>query len=335
MVNRWLACGVSGPSLAGEERKLLAELGPGGIVLFARNVESAAQLRDLTAALAELPSHPVIAIDGEGGRVHRLRSLLGPLPSAAAAARAGRDALAALGAALGAGCAHFGITVDYAPVVDIARGKGYLGGEERCFGGSVDEVVAAAGIVIAEIERFGVATCFKHYPGLGSGAVDSHHDLPVLDGGVVEDERAFIALQAPSRAVMVAHALVPAFGEAVAPGSLSPRVLGRLDRARCGPLLSDDLEMGALERFGSIPERAAAALLAGCDQVLICNDMDARGAAVGHMAAWARRDPALAAALARATARLAGWGAGPVAAVDWPEVEEVAATACVLAGVQR
>ena len=334
-MNRWLACGVSGPSLGGEERQLLAELGPGAVVLFARNIESDAQLCELTAALAELPSHPVIAIDGEGGRVHRLRPLLGPLPSAVAAARAGCDALAALGAALGAGCAHFGISVDYAPVVDVARGGRHLGGEERCFGGSVDEVVAAAGIVIDAIERFGVATCLKHYPGLGSGAVDSHLDLPMLDGGVVGDECAFLALQAPARAVMVAHALVPAFGEAVAPGSLSSRVLGRLDRDRCGPILSDDLEMGALERFGSLPERAAAALLAGCDQVLICNDMAARSAAVEHMAAWARRDPALAAALTRAEARLAGWGAGPVAMVEWFEVEEVAATACALAGVKR
>lgn len=327
----WLVCGVSGYELGEEERRGLEELAPGGVVLFARNVRDRVQLAELVAALHELPGRPYVAMDLEGGRVNRLRGPVGELPSPAQAAAAGAEAVEALGEALGAACAHFAVDVDYAPVVDVGRG-GYVGGEGRCLGATPDAVVPMAERYMAAIERFGVSTCLKHYPGLGSGQVDSHQSLPELDDQAVADEEVFLRLCAPGRAVMVAHALALSLGEAHCPASLSRAVVGRLAGYPCGPVIADDLEMGALGRFGSIPERAAAALAAGCHQVLVCNALAMRRPVVEAVRGWAEADPSLGVALRTAEYRLAAYGRSALPAVEWDEVVARATRARELAG---
>jgi beta-N-acetylhexosaminidase len=318
-MNPWLVCGIQALVLQPGERQLLEELGPGGVILFLRNVHDLTQLVDLVAELRGLRSRPYVAIDLEGGRVNRLAKLLGPLPAPARAAAAGQAALTALGRALGASCAALGLSVDYAPVVDVAHPDGYLGGEGRCLGADAAGVVTAAEPYLAGLESFGVSACLKHYPGLGSGAVDSHRELPVLDDTVADDETAFSRLLAPGRAVMVAHAMAPSLGEPYAPASLSATVVGRLAAASCGPIIADDLEMGALARHGTLGERAAAALLAGCHQVLVCNALEARAAVVEHVMHHASRASALAARLEESAARCAPYGQGPLARVDLAE----------------
>ncbi len=331
--NRWLVCGIAGTALDGEERSLLGELQPGGVVLFARNVADREQLVSLVREVSELPSRPYLAIDLEGGRVNRLEALIGPLPAAADAARAGTTAVRALAEAAGAACAHFGIGVDLAPVLDVSRPEGFLAAEARCLGSSPAGVREAAGIFLEALSTFGVAACLKHYPGLGSGNVDSHRDLPVLDETVVADRALFRELAAPGRAVMVAHALAPAIGEGRCPASLSRAVVGQL-RVFAAPVLADDLEMGALSAHGGLWERAAAALGAGCDQVLVCNALAARREVAEHVGAAARRDPALAATLRESAARSAGFGRGELADVGWDRVLELAGRARALAGVR-
>ncbi len=133
-------------------------------------------------ALARTRRAPVPAIRGGGPRGRTGQPPPrphGPLPPSAEAARAGTAAVRALGAAAGAACAHFGIGVDFAPVVDVARPEGWLGSEERCLGGTPAEVQGAAAAYLQGLESFGVSGCLKHYPGLGSGAVDSHRELPL------------------------------------------------------------------------------------------------------------------------------------------------------------
>lgn len=322
-MNPWLVCGTPGTCLPEGERRLLEELGPGGIILFARNVHDWVQLGELVAALRELRSRPYVAVDMEGGRVNRLARLIGPLPSPAQAVlRPG--GIVALGRAVGSACAHLGITVDYAPVVDVGRPGGYIGGEGRCLGDSPEAVVGAAEAYLAGIEEVGVAGCLKHYPGLGGGTVDSHRDLPVLEQGLVDEESVFHTLARPGRAVMVAHALAPGLSDPTSPASLSRTVLGRLDQGSCGPIISDDLEMGALARFGTLGERAAAALAAGCQQVLVCNDMAARGEVVAHVTAWAERTPELSSRLREGAARCAGFGQGPLATLSRSELASIA-----------
>jgi beta-N-acetylhexosaminidase len=329
-VSAFLVCGCVGLALDAEERQLLSELKPAGVVLFARNVSDRDQLASLVRELRELPSHPYVAIDLEGGRVNRLEPLIGPLPSAAQAARAGAHAVRALAEAAGAACAHFGIGVDLAPVLDVARPEGFLASEDRCLGSSVEEVRAAAEVFLAGLLGFGVSGCLKHFPGLGSGRLDSHRDLPLLDESVAVDCNVFHALAAPGRAVMVAHALAPSLGDAASPASLSRAVVGRL-RAIAAPVLADDLEMGALAAHGTIPERAAAALAAGCDQVLICNALTARREVAEHVGAAARRDPVLDAALREAAARSENFGRGELAEVAWDHVLELSDRARTLA----
>jgi beta-N-acetylhexosaminidase len=332
--SRWLVCGIAGAALDGEERSLLEELQPAGVVLFARNVADRGQLASLVCELRGLASRPYLAIDLEGGRVNRLEALIGPLPSAADAARAGASAVRALADAAGAACAHFGIGVDLAPVVDVARAEGFLASEARCLGSSPGQVRAMAAAFLAGLEAFGVAGCLKHYPGLGGGRVDSHRELPVLDESVRGDSEVFHELATSGRAVMVAHAVAAALGEVASPASLSRTVVGRL-RARAAPILADDLEMGALSAHGTIAERAAAALAAGCDQVLVCNALDARRAVAVHVDDAAARDPSLAATLRESAARSAGFGQSKLGDVAWERVLELAARSRALAGMAQ
>ncbi len=319
-MSAYLCCGVAGTELDEEERRTLAELAPGGVILFARNVVDRQQLAALVASLHALPGRPFVAVDLEGGRVNRLRALVGELPGAAQAACGGEAAVAALGRAAGAVCAHFGIDVDLAPVLDVAHEGGWLAGEGRCLGGEPAAAARLAAVFAAAVEAYGVSVCLKHYPGLGSGGVDSHRDLPLLADEVVEEEPIFRALAGGARAVMVAHALAPSLGEGVAPASLSRRLVARLRQAHAGPVLADDLEMGALDRYGTLPERAAAALAAGCDQVLVCNALGARAAVVAHIERWRCRDGGLARELEEGARRIARFARRPLVPVAWEEV---------------
>lgn len=332
-MNRFLACGVASSELDDGERRLLRELAPGGVLLFARNVASREQLSALVAELRALPGPPLLGVDLEGGRVNRLRAVIGPLPSAAEAAAAGVEACQALGEAAGAACAYFGIDLDLAPVLDVAWPGGWLAGEGRCFGGDAAGVTSLAGAFLAGLERYGVRGCLKHYPGLGSGAVDSHRELPVLGDEVREEERVFQALATPQRAVMVAHALCPQLGEGFAPASLSAAVVGRLAGVRCGLVLADDLEMGALAGWGGLEERAAAALAAGCDQVILSNVLEKRVPLAAYVNRAAAGDTHLAARLQRGKERFGAFRSSvALRPVSWSEVERAAEAARRLAG---
>lgn len=317
----WLVCGVAGMQLSPEERALLQDLQPGGVILFARNLQSPAQAQDLVASLRELPGNPYVAVDLEGGRVNRLRALLGELPSAQELSRHGEEAARALGEACGAACAALGINVDLAPVVDVAGRSSFLAEEGRCWGNTLGEVVRLAGAFLTGLENFGVAGCLKHFPGLGSGEVDSHRELPLLGDEVREHREVFSQLAAEGRALMVAHALAPALGEAVAPASCSRKVLD-LVPAGAGLVMADDVEMGALSSWGSLEERTAAALMAGCDQVLLCNALGAREAVARYVDARAHRDPELAARLARSAVRVKGFARRALRRVSWAEALE-------------
>lgn len=332
-MNHFLACGVAGTALDGAERRLLRELVPGGVLLFARNVASREQLAALVAELRALPGPPLISIDLEGGRVNRLRGVIGPLPSAAQAAAAGAEACHALGRAAGAACAYFGIDVDLAPVVDVAWPGGWLAGEGRCWGGDARAVTSFAGIFLAGLESYGVRGCLKHYPGLGTGAVDSHRELPALGDGVREEEEVFRVLATPQRAVMVAHAICPQLGDGFAPASLSATVVGRLDGVSCGLVLADDLEMGALAGWGGVGERAAAALGAGCHQVILSNLLEERAPLAAYVNRAAAGDRPLALRLQRGKERVDAFRRGvALRRVSWSEVERAADAARRLAG---
>ena len=274
MSARLFAVGIGGLELRDEERQTLRRNPPWGVILFRRNIETGAQLSALTADLKSLPGPPVLCLDQEGGPVDRLQPILGPSISFGAAARAGAARRA--GELAGESCRAFGFDVDLAPVVDRGlpeAGAVYLG--ERCAAAEPDRVERAAREYLEGLHAAGVGGCLKHFPGLGRARMDTHKSLPALPSDPAEEKRdlaPFTALMDAAGAVMISHAAGPD-GK---PASLSQSAVTLLLRSRmgfAGAAVSDDLEMGALSGFGGLPDRSAAACLAGCDLLLVCKEL--------------------------------------------------------------
>ena len=271
--SRFFLVGIGGKTLTGRERDLFSRHPPGGVILFGRNIVQPSQLRDLVGEIRGLIPGVWLAVDQEGGPVDRFREIAGASASAAKAAAAGESEEA--GRLAGNLCSAFGIDVDLAPVVDRAvRGAGSIVLSERVVSENPEEVVRFARAFLDGLSEAGVAGCLKHFPGLGRGAVDSHLQLPIIRDESRElnlDLAPFEALRSVP-AVMVSHA---ALGSENRASSLSKGVATDLLRGEMGfdgAAFSDDLEMGALSAFGSLPDRCAAALAAGCDVLCVGKD---------------------------------------------------------------
>jgi beta-N-acetylhexosaminidase len=268
--SRFFLVGVEGTELNVRERELFSRFPPGGILLFARNIVSEPQARSLVEELREGIPGVWLCVDQEGGPVDRFRAIAGPSISAAGAARVGASRGA--GEIAGALCAAFDLDLDLAPVVDRAvPAAGGVVLTDRVVSESPDEVARAGSEFLEGLAEFGIGGCLKHFPGLGRGAVDSHLLLPVIQ----DDPRQLKMDLAPfwdlsdAPAVMVSHA---AIGREALPSSLSRVIATELLRGEGrfeGAAFSDDLEMGALAAFGSLAERSAAAMAAGCDVLCI------------------------------------------------------------------
>lgn len=272
-------CGCAGQDLTGAERQFIAATQPWGLILFKRNVGTPEQLRRLTGAFREIVGRadaPVL-VDQEGGRVQRLTAPHWPAYPAAATYRSGQAPAEAarLGARLiAADLRDAGITVDCAPVLDVPAPGSHQVIGNRGFGPDPDSV-AMLGRAFAEgLQAGGVLPVIKHLPGHGRTGVDSHLELPVVTASRAELEAVDFA---PFRhladlpAGMTAHLVYTALDPA-RPATTSPIVIDMIIRGHIGftgLLFSDDLSMEALK--GSLGERAAAAVAAGCDIVLHCN----------------------------------------------------------------
>ncbi len=282
-VGQHLWIGVAGMELNEANRRLLHSIQPGGVVLFGRNVESAKQLRSFTRALKrEIPSAPLIAIDHEGGRVNRLRPILGELPTVAELKKSGRASAArAFGRKTGQALRRLGIEVNFAPVLDLElfAADADNGLRDRCWGKTAAEVTRWAGAFIDGLQAAGIPACPKHFPGIGAALTDSHDRLPTIHRSRAElareDVRVFAELLPRVGAVMVGHGHYPDVqGEKPQPASLSPVIVGQLLRRRlgfAGLVVTDDLEMGAVTTGRSIGEATVEALAAGADLALICH----------------------------------------------------------------
>ena len=261
-----LFIGLPGPELDRDTRRLLDAVQPGGVVLFARNIDTARQLKALTTALHRRGIQ--VAIDQEGGRVNRLREIIGECP---------RD-----GRLIGQRLREFGVDINFAPVVDLEvfddRTENAL--RERCWGRTVKEVVAGAGEFLDALQAEGITGCLKHFPGLGGARCDSHDELPTIRRSrtvlLRHDVRAFAALLPRARAVMVGHGVYPAL-DAKWPASLSAKITtGLLCRQLgfSGLVYTDDLEMGAITQAAPFAEAVGAAVRAGADRLLVCHTPD-------------------------------------------------------------
>ncbi len=305
---------IEGTALTAADRELLAHPAVGGVILFSRNFVDPAQLTALTGAIRALRTPPLlVAVDHEGGRVQRFRQGFTALPAAAAFGRVhDRDPERASRLAVDAGwlmaaeLRACGVDMSFAPVLDLDRGCSQVIGD-RAFHHDVDVVTALARATLRGMREAGMPGVGKHFPGHGGVAEDSHLALPVdprdLDTFRLQDMLPFERLGAGTLAgVMTAHLLVPAVDRM--PVSFSRRWLREVLRGELGYLgavFSDDLSMHGAHAAGAPADRAARALDAGCDMVLVCNDRAAAETVVSSISTV--DDPVRASRLARFHAR--------------------------------
>lgn len=276
--------GCEGPTLLAEEAAFFREAEPLGFILFARNCETPAQVRALTAALRETVDDPdaFILIDQEGGRVARLGPPHWRRPPAGEVfdQLAGRDLEAARRACylnarlIAADLASLGISVDCYPALDLrVMGANAVIGN-RALGATPTQITTLGRAACQGLFDGGVLPVIKHMPGHGRSTVDSHHSLPVVTAPIETLEASDFA---PFRALadmpigMTGHVCYEALDPAN-PATTSGLVIERVIRGAIGfdgLLLTDDLSMAALS--GTRGERAQAALEAGCDVALHCN----------------------------------------------------------------
>lgn len=278
---------LAGPELGPDDRARLLQPATGGVILFSRNYESPQQLYRLVREIHELRSpHLLIAVDQEGGRVQRFREGLTRLPPAASYLRhhdgdlrAARRAARELGWLMAAELRALGVDFSFAPVLDLEFGVSAVIGD-RAFAADPADVGRLAGAWMLGAREAGMISVGKHFPGHGAVTADSHLDLPVdprpFDDLANADLRPFARLiDNGLEAIMPAHVVYAAC--APEPAGFSPYWLRRVLREGMhfqGVIFSDDLSMAAAESAGGYAERARAALDAGCDMVLVCNNPD-------------------------------------------------------------
>lgn len=298
--------GLAGTAPTPDEAAFFREAAPWGFILFARNIDTPAQVARLTAALRDaVGCDAPVFIDQEGGRVQRLRAphwreWAPPLDFVAAAGARAARAVWLRHRIIAAELRAVGIDANCAPCLDLATPDTHPFLRNRCLSDDPAQVAELGRAAADGLLAGGVLPVVKHIPGHGRATVDSHKGLPRVTAPrptLAADLAPFAAL-AGLPLGMTAHVVFDAI-DPQAPATLSPAAIAliRGDIGFGGLLMTDDIGMGALS--GSVGARSAAAIAAGCDLVLHCNgdlaEMQAVAAAAGPLTATARAAAALAA----------------------------------------
>ncbi len=280
-----LMIGISGPTLSPEDAERLRHPAVGGVILFTRNFVDADQIAALTTALRAQKSPLLIAVDHEGGRVQRFRqggfTVLPPMAQLGqlydqdptAAQVMAREIAWLMASELRA----VGLDFSFAPVFDVDYGRSEVIGN-RAFHRDPAVIADLAAAWIHGMTDAGMAAVAKHFPGHGYVAADSHHDLPIDNRSVAELARDLLPYQrlvSQYAAVMPAHVCYPHIDDQ--PAGFSRYWLQTVLRGEIGfdgVIISDDLEMKGAYAAGAPADRARAALAAGCELLLSCNDPD-------------------------------------------------------------
>nr|MDA8107262.1 beta-N-acetylhexosaminidase [Betaproteobacteria bacterium] len=275
---------VLGLALAEDDRRRLRHPACGGVILFARNYENPAQLGALVREIRALCPELLVCVDHEGGRVQRFRAGFTAVPPMRRLGElwdrdreAARGAARAVGVVIATELVAHGVDFSFTPVLDLDYAHSSVIGD-RALHGDPEAVGELGAALVRGLAACGVAAVGKHFPGHGYARADSHVDVPL-------DERALAEILArdvaPYRAaiaaglagVMPAHVIYPQVD--AQPAGYSKLWLQEVLRGRLGfegLIFSDDLSMAGAGTAGGVPERARAALVAGCDMVLLCND---------------------------------------------------------------
>lgn len=274
-----------GTTLTDDDVRRMRHPAAGGVILFARNFESPEQLAALTDDIRALREPALlIGVDHEGGRVQRFQEGFTRLPPMRALGlawdrdrEAARTAAHAVGYIMGAELSAHGLDFSFAPVLDLDYGSSSVIGDRALH---YDPIAAGAlaAALIRGLAEGGMAAVGKHFPGHGFASADSHVAVPVDERTLAEIQRKDLApyrpaIEAGLAGVMPAHVIYPQVDSA--PAGYSRTWLRDVLRGQLGfegMIFSDDLSMEGATTAGGVVERAYAALEAGCDMVLLCND---------------------------------------------------------------
>jgi beta-N-acetylhexosaminidase len=276
---------IAATTLTQEDIELLQAPQVGGVILFARNIESPRQVRELTDHIRSVRPDILIAVDQEGGRVQRLRQGFTALPAMGRLGELYRSeperALALArqcGWLMATEVLAVGIDFSFAPVLDINDISDVIG--DRAFADNQEHIIILAREFMQGMQQAGMATTGKHFPGHGSVKADSHVaaaiDSRSYDAIYAKDMQSFIQLQPQLDALMPAHVIYDQVDPH--PAGFSKFWIQQILREEMqfdGVLFSDDLSMQAAGVAGGADARILAALGAGCDMGLVCNDRDA------------------------------------------------------------
>ena len=328
-IGELLMLGFRGPRVPDWLSTFSQRFGLGGVILFdydwqtrshERNIQNPAQVAELCAELADLPSPPLVYVDQEGGKVRRLKDTLGfaPLPSAHELARMPRPEALALLRESFSELARLGIHVNLAPVVDLNLNPDNpdIGAHGCSYSADPGVVREMARLVNEAAREAGLGLCLKHFPGIGGATVNSHETEMNLGGALHQDQLALfyeLGAEIEGGAILVSHGFIPQW-DPDRPACLSPAAVGRIRAQRPGALLiTDDLQMQGMQERHTTAEALPLALAAGMDVLIVGNNsinQEAQSEVLAEeLEAAVRRDGALAekvrAALARVSARKA------------------------------
>lgn len=288
MLGQKLVFGFHGTQLTEEFKALIRRYKIGNVILFLRNVESASQLRqlcsDIQTLIREETGYPAfIIIDQEGGMVSRLPGDAVNVPGAMALAATGDPENARLASEITIRQLRgLGANFNMAPVLDVNSNPANPVIGVRSFGDDPEQVAAFGCASIAPYENSGVLCCVKHFPGHGDTAVDSHLGLPRVDKTEEELEQLELipfrrAIAAGAPAVMMSHVLFPNIADDQLPCTMSRRMVTGLLRNKLGfrgLVLTDCMEMLAIQKHYGTPQGVVAAIRAGVDLAEISSRMD-------------------------------------------------------------
>ena len=334
---------IAGVALDADGERRLTHPLTGGVILFSRNYESPEQLTQLTHDIHALRQPPLlIAVDHEGGRVQRFRDGFTVLPAMRqlgavwdADARKARKLAQQVGFVLAAELRAHGVDLSMTPVLDVDHGNSSVIGD-RAFHSNPRAIGELATGLIKGLKQAGMSSVGKHFPGHGHVTADSHHDIPVdartLEAITASDLVPFRRLiENDLGGIMPAHVIYPAVDSR--PAGFSDIWLKQILRGQLGfdgMVFSDDLSMAGASTAGNVVERAQAALGAGCDMVLLCNDEAAADQLLDGL------DCEMTATALTRLARIHGRGGAPTAAQLQHDRRYLEATAAVRAiGVNR
>jgi beta-N-acetylhexosaminidase len=282
-IGQLLIVGFDGIGMSPQLSSLLTRIQPAGVILFARNIVTAAQTHRLVKDCQSCVATPLfICVDMEGGRVDRFRNVTGPSPSAADVFASGdRRLFRKHGRIIGELCRILGFNTDLAPVVDLALEASRKVMSSRTVSADPRKVTMYAREFLVGLRSAGVVGALKHFPGLGEANLDTHHELPSVNKAWkklwVEDVAPYRALRAKTRIVLVGHAAYPSVTGKRIPASLSKKWITDVLRKKVGYrglILSDDLEMGGVLKAAPIEQAAVQHIRAGGDLCLICHMED-------------------------------------------------------------